>query len=499
MLTVARRQLQLIFADRIYTSFLLLLPFILGAMSLIVPGDTGFGVATVGHSPNEPNQLLIVANIAAVFMGIALTIRDLVGERTIFRREQAVGLSAAAYLSAKIVVYSAFTAVQTAIVVAIVVIGKGAPTQGALLLGSATLDFYVSLTVAAIISAILGLLLSSVARSSEQILPMLVVVIMLSIVFSGGMIPVTGRVGLDQASWFLPGRWGFAASASVVDLLKIAPLMSVDDQLWHHELRWWAVDIGVLLLLGAVAGFVVYRRLRLPGGTKAGAPKAAMIAVAVVLAAGFVAGMTYLTRDSGNRPTQPTAPAAPPKAAIPGQRIDLANVLPDGKAVSTVMQSPPMANATIVTAATPRGGTATPPPCASVADAGSSATFAPGFTGMSGMELHNPADPNVWMVAYAVGYPGPQAAERIPAAATWAGCANTAVTFTADGQPPRQLAIGAVTPDKGTLTAVFTEPGRSCQHVLTTKADVVIDVLTCSSGGGTQAAELAKQIADKVS
>lgn len=499
MLTVARRQLQLIFADRIYSSFLLLLPFILGAMSLIVPGDTGFGVATVGHSPNEPNQLLIVANIAAVFMGTALTIRDLVGERTIFRREQAVGLSAAAYLSAKIVVYSAFTAVQTAIVVAIVVIGKGAPTQGALLLGSPTLDFYVSLTVAAIVSAILGLLLSSVARSSEQILPMLVVVIMLSIVFSGGMIPVTGRVGLDQASWFLPGRWGFAASASVVDLLKIAPLMSVDDQLWHHELRWWALDIGVLLLLGAVAGFVVYRRLRLPGGTKAGAPKAAMIAVAVVLAAGFVAGMTYLTRDSGNRPTQPTAPAAPPRAAIPGQRIDLANLLPDGKAVSTVMQSPPMATATIVTAETPRRGTAAPPPCAGVADAGSATTFAPGFTAMSGMELHNPADPNVWMVAYVVGYPGPQAAAAIPAAATWSGCANTVVTFTADGGPPRQLAVGAVTVDKDTLTAAFTEPGRSCQHVLTTKTDVVIDVLACTSGGGTQAAELAKQIADKVS
>nr|WP_306789643.1 ATP-binding cassette domain-containing protein [Mycolicibacterium aubagnense] len=501
MLTVARRQLQLIFADRIYTSFLLLLPFILGAMSLIVPGDTGFGVATVGHSPNEPNQLLIVANIAAVFMGTALTIRDLVGERTIFRREQAVGLSAAAYLSAKVVVYSAFTAIQTAIVVAIVVIGKGAPTQGALLLGNPTLDFYVSLTAAAIVSAILGLLLSSVARSSEQILPMLVVVIMLSIVFSGGMIPVTGRVGLDQASWFLPGRWGFAASASVVDLLKIAPLMSVDDQLWHHELRWCALDIGVLMLLGVVAAFVVYRRLRLPGdGAKAGSSKVVMIVVAVVLAAGFVAGMTYLTRDSGSRPTQPTAPAAPPKsAAPPGHRADLANLLPDGQAVSTVMQSRPMATATIVTAESPRRGTATPPPCAGVADAGSTATFAPGFTGMSGMELHNPADPNIWVVAYVVGYPGPQAAAGVPGAAAWAGCANTAVTFTADGQPPRQLAVGVVTPDKGTLTAVFTEPGRSCQHVLTTKADVVIDVLACSVGGGTQAADLAKQIADKVS
>ena len=320
-----------------------------------------------------------------------------------------------------------------------------------------------------------------------------------SIVFSGGMIPVTGRVGLDQASWFLPGRWGFAASASVVDLLKIAPLMSVDDQLWHHELRWWSLDIGVLLLLGAVAAFVVYRRLRLPGdGGRAGSSKVVLIVVAVVLAAGFVSGMTYLTRDSGNRSTQPTAPVPPPKAAPPGHRIDLANLLPDGNAVSLVMQSPPMATATIVTAETPRRGTAAPPPCAGVADAGSATTFAPGFTGMSGMELHNPADPNVWMVAYAVGYPGPQAAEGIPAAATWSGCANTVVTFTADGGPPRQLAVGAVTVDKGTLTAAFTEPGRSCQHVLTTKADVVIDVLACTSGGGTQAAELAKQIADKV-
>lgn len=498
VMTLARRQLQLIFADRIYTSFLLLLPFILGLLSLIVPGDTGFGVATVGHSPNEPNQLLIVANIAAVFMGTALTIRDLVGERTIFRREQAVGLSAVAYLFAKIVVYSAFAAIQTAIVVAIVVIGKGGPTQGALALGSPTLDLYLSLTVAAIVSAIVGLLLSSVARSAEQVLPMLVVVIMLSIVFSGGMIPVTGRVGLDQASWFLPGRWGFAATASVVDLLKIAPLMSVDDQLWHHELRWWALDIGVLLLLGAVAAFAVYRRLRLPrgGGAGGGAARAAFIVVALVLTAGFVAGMTYLTRASGNRPTQPP----PPKAVmLPTHRVDLANALPDGRAVSAVMKSPQMATATIVTAETPRAGTAAPPSCAGVADAGSVATYAPGFTGMSGMELHNPADPNTRMVAYAVGYPKSQAADGVLVAAKWSGCANTVVTLTPEGEPPRQLMVGAVSTEKGTLTATFTQPGRSCQHVLTAKVDVVIDVLACSPTGGTQAAELARQIAAKVS
>ena len=51
-------------------------------------------------SPQQAAQLLILLNIAVVFMGTALTIRDLVGERAIFRREQAVGLSASVQESA---------------------------------------------------------------------------------------------------------------------------------------------------------------------------------------------------------------------------------------------------------------------------------------------------------------------------------------------------------------------------------------------------------------
>ena len=46
---------------------------------------------------------------------------------------------------------------------------------------------------------------------------------MRSIVFSGGLIPVTARIVLEQASWFPPARWGFAASASTIDLLTLVP------------------------------------------------------------------------------------------------------------------------------------------------------------------------------------------------------------------------------------------------------------------------------------
>ena len=50
--------------------------------------------------------MLVLLNVGAIFMGTALTIRDLIGERAIFLREQAVGLSTTAYLLAKVVVFA---------------------------------------------------------------------------------------------------------------------------------------------------------------------------------------------------------------------------------------------------------------------------------------------------------------------------------------------------------------------------------------------------------
>jgi ABC-type multidrug transport system ATPase subunit len=272
--TLARRQTHLITADRGYFAFLAVLPFVLGVLSLAVPGNTGFGYADPrGAVPDEPNSILILLNLAAVFTGTALTIRDLVGERLIFRRERAVGMSASAYLTAKVVIYSVAAIIQTGIVTAIVAVGKGMPTRGAVLFGTGKLpgvaELYVTLAVTAIVSAMVGLALSSLARSSEQILPMLVVTIMASMVLAGGMIEVTGRLALDQISWLLPARWGFAASASTVDLRNIQPAMPTDP-LWVHATRPWLFDMGMLVLLAVVVTGFVRFRLRLRVRTHSG-------------------------------------------------------------------------------------------------------------------------------------------------------------------------------------------------------------------------------------
>jgi len=269
MCTVARRQVRLIAADRGYFLFLAVLPFVLGALALLVPGHVGLGIANPrGEGADEPVQIVFLLSISAVFMGTALTIRDLVGERTIFRREQAVGLSATAYLLAKIAVYAVTAALQTAVLTTIVVIGKGAPTRGAVVVGNPLLELYLTLAATAAVAAVMGLAMSAAAKSQDQILPMLVISLMLSIVFCGGMIPVTGRLGLDQLSWAIPARFGFAASASTADLHTIAPLLQTNDTLWSHHASWWLLDMTALIVLGAVLAGGVRWRIRLNGASQ---------------------------------------------------------------------------------------------------------------------------------------------------------------------------------------------------------------------------------------
>jgi ABC-type multidrug transport system ATPase subunit len=268
--TVARRQIRLVVSDRAYFIFLALLPFILGSLSLTVPGNNGFHVpGPHAGTPDEAAQILALLLPAAAFMGTALTIRDLVGERAIFQREQAFGLSTTAYLLAKTAVFCGFAILQSAIITAIVVIGKSAPTRGAVLLGhstmGATIELFATVAATCVASAILGLAISSLVRSSEQIMPLFVVTVMAQLVLSGGMVPVTGRLGLDQLSFAMPARWGYAAAASTVDLRHLVPdTMLPQDRFWQHTSKVWLLDMGMLAALSLFyAGFVRWKiRLR---------------------------------------------------------------------------------------------------------------------------------------------------------------------------------------------------------------------------------------------
>ena len=125
---VAGRQVRLLLASRVYFVFLVLLPVALAGLTLLIPGNSGFErPGPSSHNAHEAIEILAVLNIAAVIIGTALTIRELVGERRIFRREQAVGLSTSAYLLGKIIVFGVAAVILAAVLTAIVVAVKGEP------------------------------------------------------------------------------------------------------------------------------------------------------------------------------------------------------------------------------------------------------------------------------------------------------------------------------------------------------------------------------------
>jgi ABC transport system ATP-binding/permease protein len=260
----ARRQAWLIAGDQRYLIFLIFLPLLFGAIALLVPGHAGLGPADpYGDSPDEAVELLAVLNIGAVVMGTALGIRGLRGEQRIFRREQANGLSASAFLAAKIIVYSFIAIIQTGIITIIAVAGKGAPTQGAVLLGNAVVELFLTLAITAIVSAIVALAVSSLTTHIEQILLAAVLITLISLMFSGGMFPLADRLGLEQISWFVPSRWGFAASASTVDVPAV-DLLAASDTSWTHSTGRWLFDMAMLAVFGAVATVFLRFRLRMP-------------------------------------------------------------------------------------------------------------------------------------------------------------------------------------------------------------------------------------------
>lgn len=268
--TLSRRQLRLILADRGYLAFLVILPFVLGGLSLVVPGSNGFAKGGFVQMPDgsfqstggaEAQQLLVVLILGACFMGSTLTVRDLVGERAIYFRERAVGLRSGAYLMSKIIIFSIFALLQAGVMMAIVLVGKKRPGDG-VVISNGSAELYVGIALTAVTCVVVGLLLSTLAKSNEQVMPLLVVVIMLQLVMAGGMIPVTDRVGLDQASWLFPARWGYAAGAATVNIREIFA-GAKPDELWKHEASIWFLDIGMLGVLTIVLSLLTWSRLRL--------------------------------------------------------------------------------------------------------------------------------------------------------------------------------------------------------------------------------------------
>jgi ABC-type multidrug transport system ATPase subunit/pSer/pThr/pTyr-binding forkhead associated (FHA) protein len=263
---LCQRYLAVIAADRQYLTFAAALPIVLSLLARAVPGSAGLSAAAATANPSKPpdlqaSQLLLVLIIGAALMGAAASIRELVKERTIYQRERAVGLSVGAYLASKIVVLALITALQVTVFTLLSLLGRNAPDDP-LVLTAGHVEVFVAVLAAGLVTMLIGLLISAVIDNADQGMPLLVLMVMAQLVFSGGLFALHGRPVLEQLAWLAPSRWAFAMTAATSQLTKLS--RDDPDPLWEHSANVWSAEVMILAGMAIVlVAVIAYRLVRL--------------------------------------------------------------------------------------------------------------------------------------------------------------------------------------------------------------------------------------------
>ena len=218
------------------------------------------------------SSLLLILVICACFAGAFNAVRELVKERAIYSRERAAGLSTASYLGSKLAVLGFISGVQAAIMVMIGLIGRKLPPSGSLLHALPLVELIIALALLAVVSMALGLFISASVNTSEKTMPILMVVVVVEVVLTGGVFAIAGKVGLEQVAWLSPSRWGYALTASTSNLNKIFPPApgSTIDHLWDHTGHQWLMNMAALAALGLVFAFLAWWQLLRQGPSRRG-------------------------------------------------------------------------------------------------------------------------------------------------------------------------------------------------------------------------------------
>lgn len=243
LLTLIRRNAAVVAADRLFVALLLGMPVLLALLAHTFPGGAGLSVRATQGDLSQVQQRLMVLVVGAALMGLALSVRELVVERPIYRREHAVGLSPWAYLLSKVVVLGLLVGAQCVLFTVLALLGQPGPDH-ALLLGNGMVEVAVAVAAVGVTVTIGGLTVSAAALTTEQTMPALVALVMAQLVLCGGLFTIAGRTGIEQVSWLLPTRFGYAATAATAGLQR-PPLPSIDP-LFAPSAGQWLVDIGLL-------------------------------------------------------------------------------------------------------------------------------------------------------------------------------------------------------------------------------------------------------------
>lgn len=139
------------------------------------------------------------------------------------------------------------------------------PKEG-LFLGSAVkVELTLPIMALGFTSMMFGLVISSLVKTAEKTMPLLVMFAIIQVVFTGCLFVLNGTIGVNQFSYLMPSRWAVAAAGATLDFNLVNPDRKHpgrNDPLWDHTMSAWTLDMVAVIALGVVCAFLVARFLR---------------------------------------------------------------------------------------------------------------------------------------------------------------------------------------------------------------------------------------------
>ena len=260
---LSKRYLSVIAADRGYSVFLALLPFALSAVGLLTGSKFGLDVGSESMRFLNPDarSILLILLLGTTFIGASSSIQEIVRERVIFLRERSVGLRVSAYIASKIAVLGLIVTIQVLIFAGLTVASRPVPVEG-IILSSGLMELLASLVLVGLCSMIIGLLISSLVATSEVTMPILVVVTMVQIVFSGA-VPLGLDGILEKVGFLIPAYWSMNMMSATIDMNKLSYINSADYiAVWQNTIvnfQTSLIGLSLSLVVVIVALFMAMR------------------------------------------------------------------------------------------------------------------------------------------------------------------------------------------------------------------------------------------------
>lgn len=160
-----------------------------------------------GTEVGNTGVLFIIA-LSVIWFGISNSAKEIVAERSVYRREKAFNLMKLPYLLSKIAVLFSLTALQILLFLVVLTVGFG-QLEGFLIT-------FLFLCFAGLAAVSFGLTLSAYSKSTEAVMTMLPVALIPQIVLAGIVQPIENKL-TEYLSYVTLGRWGTEGVARIQD------------------------------------------------------------------------------------------------------------------------------------------------------------------------------------------------------------------------------------------------------------------------------------------